>query len=83
MPSRTAGPQIQILPSNATIYIEYGKPAILNLGACDSDEVTTGCGAVAWDVDSAGARTDITRYITVTGSADCNGADASGLKVRY
>ena len=79
MPSAKSRPRLTLLPSNATVYLPYGRPSPLYLGACKNATDNATCGAVAWDVAPDGNATDVTASIVVRDVSNCS---ASGSKVR-
>lgn len=79
LPPAKPRPMISLLPSSATLYLQYGRPAPLFLGACASGAENASCGAVAWDEPAAGGlqaapRTDLTPYLRVVQTVECDAA---------
>lgn len=69
-------PELTILPNQGAVYVPYGTATAVYLGACPSGNRTTGCSAVAWDVQvSSGKRTDLTPFIQVSQSRECSSTD--------
>lgn len=71
-------PKLQLLPSSAPVYIQYGKPARFDVRPCSSLSNSNSCGAVAWQVVPTQGKQDLTPYITVSLETEC---DSSVAKV--
>lgn len=74
VPPATSKPVITLLPSANPMFVQYGKTPSVYLGACQSADKNTTCGAVAYDVDTKGKKTDITQYIVVSTITACDAA---------
>lgn len=79
IPPAKPQPNIHLLPSSGAVYVQYGKPAPLDVRPCSSGSQDSNCGAVAWEQLATQGRQDLTHYITVTQTAQCDSPDSQVL----
>lgn len=75
MPPVKAKPSIKLLPDAGPVYMQYGTPAPMYVGPCSSGAENSSCGAVASQNDPTRGVQDLTPYILVTQTAECDSAD--------
>lgn len=75
-PPAPSAPVIKLLPSNATVYIAYGRPSPVPLKPCAALPLGANgiCGAVAWDPPVAAGADNAT-----AAAAAANGTNATDL----
>lgn len=80
---RFGQPQIQLLPSDDPLYLEYGQASHVKLQPCKTAVERSSCGAVAIDVVDSEVADDLTPYITVTAGQACGLDGMLGEKVSH
>ncbi len=75
-----AAPNLTLLPSSETVFLEHRQPAPFYLGPCSGAEAAARglCGAVASAVGTGGSALDLTSSVSVADVSSCSSGSSAG-----